>query len=300
MLIVNWDVCNLSLNALNVSAWCRKGDDIVSFCRVHLQSDGITFDFAIVTVSNDIFTGCGERDLLHGDCNILANYYHQGKCMNFLLVNLVYTAAKCWQEFIDIFGKGQKLVKCCLAGISRIVFWGVRVFVGGWVTEIDLKWADFTKFCGICGGFSQTKLPSHMLPSVGNVCTLLFLTVLSSRQGGDTPYTLARRFLSTRERRHVPSHVPFQQRHMTTQVTLFNMARPSWPNPSSAIAQGYVVSTHKRCDNLRCVKEIHELVIRKVSAQFSTWRGPLGRIHRVQWSTAMLSVHTNTVTICDL
>ena len=119
-------------------------------------------------------------------------------------------------------------------------------------------------------------------------------------QGGDTPYTLARRFLSTRERRHVPSHVPFQQRHMTTQVTFFNMARPSWPNPSSAIAHGYVVSTHKRSDNLRCVKEIHELVIRKVSAQFSTWRGPLGRIHRVQWSTAMLSVHTNTVTICDL
>ena len=120
------------------------------------------------------------------------------------------------------------------------------------------------------------------------------------RQGGDTPYTLARRFLSTRERRHVPSHVPFQQRHMTTQVTFFNMARPSWPNPSSAIAQGYVVSTHKHSDNLRCVKEIHELVIRKVSAQFSTWRGPLGRIHRVQWSTVMLSVHTNTVTICDL
>ena len=119
-------------------------------------------------------------------------------------------------------------------------------------------------------------------------------------QGGDTPYTLARRFLSTHERRHVPSHVPFQQRHMTTHVTFFNMARPPWPNPSSAIAQGYVVSTHNRSDNLRCVKEIHELVIRKVSAQFSTWRGPLGRIYRVQWSTVMLSVHTNTVTICDL
>ena len=101
-------------------------------------------------------------------------------------------------------------------------------------------------------------------------------------QGGDTPYTLARRFLSTHERRHVPSHVPFQQRHMTTHVTFFNMARPLWPNPSSAIAPGYVVSTHKRSDNLRCVKEIHELVIRKVSAQFSTWRGPSGRIHRVQ------------------
>ena len=35
----------------------------------------------------------------------------------------------------------------------------------------------------------------------------------------------------------------------------FNMARPLWPNPSSAIAQGYVASTHKRSDNLRCVKE---------------------------------------------
>ena len=118
--------------------------------------------------------------------------------------------------------------------------------------------------------------------------------------GGDTPYTLTRRFLSTHEHRHVPSHVPFQQGHMTTHVTFFNMEQPLWPNPSSAIAQGYVVSTHKRSNNLRCVKEIYELVIRKVSAQFSTWRGPSGRIHRVQWSTVMLSVLTNTVTICDL
>ena len=62
----------------------------------------------------------------------------------------------------------------------------------------------------------------------------------------------------------------------------FNMARPLWPNLSSAIAQGYVVSTHKRSDNLRCVKEIHELVIRKVLHNFPTWRGPSGRIYRVQ------------------
>ena len=128
---------------------------------------------------------------------------------------------------------------------------------------------------------------------------LIALHCRTSR-GGDTPYTLARRFLSTHERRHVPSHVPFQQRHMTTHVTFFNMARLLWPNPWSARAQGYVVSTHKRSDNLRYVKEIHELVIRKVSAQFSTWRGPLGRIHQVQWSTLMMAVHTNTVTICDL
>ena len=74
--------------------------------------------------------------------------------------------------------------------------------------------------------------------------------------------------MSTHERRHVPSHVPFQQRHMTAHVTFFNMARPLWPNLSIAIAQGYVVSTRRRSDNLQCVKEIHELVIRKVSAHF--------------------------------
>ena len=101
--------------------------------------------------------------------------------------------------------------------------------------------------------------------------------------------------MSTHERRHVPSHVPFQQRDMTVHVTFFNMARPLWLNPSSAIAQGYAVSTHKRSDNMRCVKEIDELVIRKVSAQFSTWRGPLARKRRVQCFTVMLSVHTNTL-----
>ena len=158
--------------------------------------------------------------------------------------------------------------------------------------------------CTVMHGNQSVSKISLWYCSVPNLltgkCSQCWICVFTECQGGDTPYTLARRFLSTRERRHVPSHVPFQQRHMTTQVTFFNMARPSWPNPSSAIAQGYVVSTHKRSDNLRCVKEIHELVIRKVSAQFSTWRGPLGRIHRVQWSTAMLSVHTNTVTICDL
>ena len=49
------------------------------------------------------------------------------------------------------------------------------------------------------------------------------LTPLVLYQGGETPYTLARRFLSTHERRHVPSHMPFQQWHMTTRVTFFNM-----------------------------------------------------------------------------
>ena len=71
-----------------------------------------------------------------------------------------------------------------------------------------------------------------------------------------------------------PSHVPFQQRQRPSTWRFSTWRGPSAGINRRAIAQGYVVSTHKRSDNLRWVKEIQGVVIRKVSAQFSTWRGP--------------------------
>ena len=74
--------------------------------------------------------------------------------------------------------------------------------------------------------------------------------------------------MSIHERRHIPFPCALSATAAAVHMTFFNMVRPFGPNTSSAIAQGYVVSTHNCSENMRCVQEIHGLVIGRFQPNF--------------------------------